>query len=369
MDKRLRPTSPMGLPRSSTLRWGIAALMLPLVVPAARRLLRRATNLSGKVVFITGGSRGLGLELARAYAGKGCRIAICARNEDELARARTELEGLGAEVLALPCDVGERSRVQRVIANVERQWGGIDVLVNNAGVIEVGPLDTMTLADFEEAMQVMYWGTVYVVMAALPSMQARGSGRIVNITSIGGKVSVPHLLPYSAAKFAAVGFSQGLAAELAGTGITVTTIVPGLMRTGSHLNAWFKGRQSGEYTWFSLGATLPLISMDAARAARQVVDAAAHGDRERTLSVPATLAAFLHGLAPATITRLLGITNRLLPASDAAPSNMLHSHRNGGAASSTIRVRGREVQQHIDSSLLDRLTAMGAAAADRNNQR
>lgn len=100
-------------------------------------------------------------------------------------------------------------------------------------------------------------------------MRARRRGRIVNITSIGGKVGMPHLLPYTCAKFATVGLSEGLRAELGREGIRVTTIVPGLMRTGSHLKAMFRGQHEQEFTWFSLGASLPLVSMGAERAARQ----------------------------------------------------------------------------------------------------
>src|SRR5690606_38187036 len=129
-----------------------------------------------------------------------CRLVICARDEVELARARADLRTRGAEVLAVPCDVGDREQVQHLIAAAYERYGRVDILVNNAGVIQVAPLEDQTLGDFERAMATMYWGMVYPTLAVLPLMRARGQGRIVNITSIGGKVSVPHLLPYSSAK-------------------------------------------------------------------------------------------------------------------------------------------------------------------------
>src|SRR5690348_592603 len=190
---------------------------------------RRRMDLIGRVVLISGGSRGLGLALARGFARAGCSLILCARDESELRAAEEDLCRLGADVLTVPCDVAERAQVKRLVELSLRRFGRIDVLVNNAGVIQVGPIHTMTMEDFETAMGTMFWGTVNTTLAVLRQMQELGEGRIVNITSVGGKVSVPHLIPYSCAKFAAVAFSEGLRAELQGTGIKVVTIAPGLM--------------------------------------------------------------------------------------------------------------------------------------------
>jgi NAD(P)-dependent dehydrogenase (short-subunit alcohol dehydrogenase family) len=227
---------------------GVAAgLGVGLAGYAVARKLRTAVELNGKVVLITGSSRGLGLAMAQEFAKRGCKLVICARDERELQVATEELARAGATVLGVPCDLGDRQQVERMIEQATLKFGGIDVLVNNAGIITVGPLESQTLEDFEDAMRVMFWGTVYPTLAVLPQMIARRSGSIANITSIGGKVSVPHLLPYSCAKFAAVAFSEGLRAELGRFGLKVTTVVPGLMRTGSHVNAYFKGNNQAEY--------------------------------------------------------------------------------------------------------------------------
>ena len=185
-----------------------------------------------------------------------------------------------------------------MVAEAERKLGRIDILVNNAGLIQVGPFSEMTVLDFERTMDVIFWGSLYTTMAVLPSMRERGTGSIVNITSIGGKVSIPHLLPYSCAKFATVALSEGLRTELAPEGIRVTTIVPGLMRTGSHLKAEFKGQHAREYAWFSAGAGTSLVSISAERAARSIVRAAVRGDSEKILSFPAELLGHLHPLFP-----------------------------------------------------------------------
>jgi short-subunit dehydrogenase len=144
-------------------------------------------------------------------------------------------------------------------------------------------------------------------------MRQRSEGRIVNITSVGGKVSVPHLLPYCCAKFAAAAFSEGMSAELHGSGIKVVTIAPGLMRTGSYLNAIFKGAEEGEAAWFSISSSLPGLSMSADRAARQIIRATEMGRAERILTVPANLLARFHGLFPGVTAEMLGIIGRALP--------------------------------------------------------
>ena len=146
-----------------------------------------------------------------------------------------------------------------------RHSGFIDILVNNAGVMAVGPLESQTIEDFQQAMDTMFWGPVRSTLATLPAMIQRRHGRIVNISSIGGKVSIPHLLPYSCAKFAVTGFSEGLHAEVKKYGVHVLTVVPGLMRTGSHLNAEFRGKHEQEYGWFALSGTNPLTSISAQR--------------------------------------------------------------------------------------------------------
>jgi short-subunit dehydrogenase len=217
------------------------------------------------------------------------------------------------EVFATPCDVSSLEAVTAMIASVRAHFGQIDVLVNNAGQIRVAPVDNVSIADFEQAMGVMFWGVVYPTLAVLPEMRQRGAGRIATITSVGGKVSIPHLLPYSCAKFAAVGFCEGLRAEVTRDGVQVTTIVPGLMRTGSHRNAEFGGDAKNEAGWFGLGASLPLLSISAESAARKIVHAIRSGEAERILTPQAQLLSAAHGLWPGFVTDLLTRMNQLLP--------------------------------------------------------
>jgi short-subunit dehydrogenase len=307
-------------------------------------------DLRDKTVLITGGSRGLGLVMAREFARAGSRLVLCARDEQELQQARTDVERFGVDVMTVSCDVTNTGAVNEMVASVNNHFGDIDVLVNNAGVIQVGPLEVMTRDDFENAMQAHFWAPLNTIMAVLPSMRQKKSGRIVNISSIGGKISVPHLVPYSASKFALVGLSKGLGAELAKDGISVTTVCPGLMRTGSPRNADFKGKHEYEYAWFSIGDSMPLLSVSAENAARQIVRACKRGQAELVISVPAKLAVLFDALFPEIMSQALGLTNQLLPGP-------------GGVGSQTKK--GRESTSSWSPSLLTTLTE---EAAVRNNE-
>jgi NAD(P)-dependent dehydrogenase (short-subunit alcohol dehydrogenase family) len=318
---------------------------------AARRLSARAGyNLQGRTVLITGGSRGLGLALASEMAAQGARVIICGRDPATLERAAVKLANAGAEVLAISADVTDPGSVAEMVEAVRERYGHVDVLVNNAGVIEVGPVKAMSLADYEEAMATNFWGMLYPTLALLPDMRARKSGRIVNITSIGGKLGIPHLLPYSASKFAAVGFSQGLRAEVAGDGIKVITVCPGLMRTGSPRNAVFRGQYRSEYAWFSISDALPGLSISAESAARRIAAACRRGDAEVLFPIPAKLASVVNAVAPNFTAGVLSIVDRLLPKSD-------------GAASA--RRRGADSQSWLSPSWITRL---GDRAARKYNQ-
>lgn len=316
-------------------------------VVAARETLRRARRIDfkGRVILITGGTRGLGLTLARTLLGEGARVAVCARDEGELDAVRSDLGGSG-EFVAVRCDVSDRQQVAQMVGEVRRQLGPIDVLINNAGVIQVGPLEAQTIEDFDEAMDIMYWGVVHTTLEVLSEMRSRGSGSIANITSIGGKVAVPHLAPYVAAKFAAVGFSEAVTAEEAPNGIRVTTVAPGLMRTGSFLQAWFKGDRQHEYAWFAPSSSLHPITISAEHAARSIVEAIRYGKREVVLSVPAKILALAHGISPSSTTAVMSLADRMLPSS-------LNRERR----------KGEVAREELGSKTVDRLSRSGLKAA------
>ncbi|HYP44800.1 MAG TPA: SDR family oxidoreductase [Propionibacteriaceae bacterium] len=306
------------------------------------------------IALVAGASRGLGLLVARELGRRGHRVVICARDEDELLRGAQLLQSDGVDVVPRVCDVADRDAVEQLVSDVEANVGPIATLVTVAGVINVGPLESMTEQHFSDAVNIMLWGPVHLSLAVLPHMRRRRAGRIGTVTSIGGLVSVPHLVPYSTAKFGAVGFSQGLAAELVGTGVTATTIVPGLMRTGGHLHAQFTGQQNREYVWFAASGSLPLISMDAERAAAKMVRAVLAGKPTVILTPLAKIGARVHGLAPATTVRVMKLANRFLPSAPA-----------GGHAST---MPGHAVDRRLDSRLFESLIALGQKAARRFNE-
>ena len=332
---------------------GTAALAAGTLAGAALayRALRQARRFrfSGSTVVITGGSRGLGLALARVFLRRGARVALLARDAETLERARQLLAGQGT-IFVRPCDIRDPDQVQQAVADVHQEFGEIDVLINNAGTLTVGPMDTMTPEDYEEALNIYFWAPFHVTNAVLPSMRQRKRGRIVNISSIGGKIAVPHLLPYCAGKFALSGWSEGLREEIARDNVYVTTVFPGLMRTGSPRNAEFKGKHRDEYTWFTLSDAMPGLSISADRAARQIVKACEYGRSELIVSLPAKIAIKAHALFPSVSSVALRLTNQILPDAEGADTTSKK-----GSQSETVATRSF-------------LTALDKRAARKNNQ-
>lgn len=334
--------------RSTGLAVGAGAIAgLGAVYWGLRRL--RRYDLSNRTIVITGGSRGLGLALARCFLKKGARVALLARDPEELRRAQEHLGGMG-QVFVRACDIRDERQVNEALVDVREQLGEVDVLVNNAGTITVGPMDTMTTDEYRESLDVFFWGPLYATLAVLPEMRKRRDGRIVNISSIGGKISVPHLLPYSVGKFALAGLSEGLRAELARDNVYVTSVYPGLMRTGSPRNAEFKGNHRAEYTWFLLSDSAPGLTISADRAARKIVSACEYGQAELIITKAAKLAVKACQLLPGISSVVLAAVARVLPTSGDTGQR---------------KAKGADSKTRITESWL---TALDRRAANRNNQ-
>lgn len=312
-----------------------------------------------EVALVIGGSRGLGLLIARELLGREYGVLITARDAAELDAAVAQLtkETGRTAIRSRVCDVRDRAALTSLIDETAATYGGIDVLIYVAGVIQAGPLESVGLEEFDEAMETMGTGPVVATLAALPHMRQQGHGRIGVVTSIGGMVSPPHLLPYATAKFAAVGFTDGLAAELSGTGITATTVIPGLMRTGSHGQAEFAGDAAAEYAWFAPAASLPLLTIGAERAARRIVAGVLAGRPNVVLTPLTWLGIRVRGLAPGLTTRVMGLVVRALPD---APSDQPAGTVKGDTARTGLGPKA--------SRVVGALTTLGDRAAQRTNQ-
>jgi short-subunit dehydrogenase len=317
----------------------------------------RGMRLEGKTALVCGASRGLGRQIALELARRGCRVAICARSERDLDDVRAELVALGATVHAEACDLRSMEQVEVLVANVTASLGPIDVLVPVAATLLVGPIEAMKVADFDDAMDSIFKTSLHAALAVLPRMQSRKAGTIAFITSIGGKLGVPHLVPYSAAKFAEVGLAEGLRAEVAKDGVHVLTVVPGLMRTGSHVHAEMKGDADKEYAWFGASATSPMpMTIDAARAARRIVRAIERGDTELVLTPAAKLAVRANGLAPSLVSLFMKLAGRLLPRAPALTA--------GGIR----RREGIDLEASSPSKGVQLVHARGHGLAEKNHQ-
>lgn len=277
-------------------------------------------------------------------------MVLCARDSNELDEAYKDLQRRTATVNVYVTDLTQPVQIQSLFQRIRREIGCVDVLINNAGSIQVGPHETMTMDDYHQAMLLHFWAPLLCTWQVLPDMRRRRQGRIVNISSIGGRIAVPHLAPYCASKFALNGLSQTLQAELARDGVRVTTVCPGLMRTGSPRHAMFKGEHRAEYAWFSIGDSLPLLSMGAERAARQIVNTCRHGRPVVTLSLPAKIAVLANAVAPNLAAEVSSVVARCLPSADGA----------GRSA-----VPGRESESIWAPSFL---TTLSDRAAAQNNE-
>jgi short-subunit dehydrogenase len=285
-----------------------------------------------KIAFITGGSRGLGLEIARQICARGGKVALIARDAEELARAKTDLDRFATEVLTIQCDLLETAQIQSAVQQTLQRFGKIDILINNAGIIEIGPIEHMQLKDFDRAMRLHFWAPFILYLLVAPHMRAKG-GRIVNISSIGGRIAVPHMAAYSASKFALTGFSDAIRAELARDNIFVTTVTPGLMRTGSQIHAKFKGDHSAEYKWFDWSRKIPFTSISVERAARKILSACQRGKPALVMPCSAYFIIAANALFPNLTARVMKIVNRSMPP---------RVSKSGDEARSGAEVRGQK---------------------------
>jgi NAD(P)-dependent dehydrogenase (short-subunit alcohol dehydrogenase family) len=299
--------------RAGLVSVGVAGVLAALAARRSRRL-----ELRGRVAVVTGGGRGLGLAISRELVTRGCRVAICGRDGDLIERAVAALCGEGADVMGSSCDAADPAQVDAFMQRVLDRHGHIDILVNNAGQCFVGPVQELAAEDMQDALRNIFWVNYYPSMAVLPLMRRRRFGRIANITSVGGKVPLPHQSAYVAAKYAATGWSETLAIELAKEGVFVSTITPPPLRNGAPLHVHFNGQAEREFGWFTWGLTSRLTAISADRTARVVVDALAHADAERSVSFMSWALSRAHGLAPNVLARCLSWVDRRLPAA-AAP--------------------------------------------------
>lgn len=336
-------------PFDSALTWAAAGVGVFLVAQAVAKEFSKL-NLQGKVVLITGGSRGFGLVLARQLGKKGAKLALCARSADDLELARQDLEAQGIDVITLTVDVTINEEVKAMVRDVTKHYGRIDVLINNAGIIQVGPQQLMGIEEYQVAMQTNFWAHLYAMHAVIPHFIERGGGRIVNITSIGGKIAIPHLLPYTASKFASVGLSEGMHAELRKYNIVVTTVIPNLMRTGSPVHADIKGDHQREYAWFKHADSNPLMSQDPENTASRIIRAIEYGESEVTLTLTGKVATLVKGFAPGWVNLLMSIANKFLPEARSANGSTL---------------KGFEAESHLSHGPISDLSDR---AARRNNE-
>jgi len=276
---------------------------------------RPSYSFQRKAVYITGGSRGLGLSLAWNFLKRGADVALIARDNEELVNAHRILTKAfpNAKILLGKADVTKPSQLENSFQIATDYFNGIDIVVNNAGAILVAPFASMEREDFEAQMELHLYSAIALTRLAAEHFKTRGGGRVLNVCSVGGKMGVPHMSGYNASKFALAGFAQSVQAELAVDNIFVTTAYPTLMRTGSPIQAVFKGDHKKEFTIFETLDNLPGLAMSADRAASQMLDALAQDRTEVVLSPPAKFRVAMGAIFPETMHAIMSWAAGLLP--------------------------------------------------------
>lgn len=193
-------------------------------------------------VLITGASQGIGRETALLFARNGYNLALAARNSERLETFAKELRAANYSARAISTDVKDPEQVKTLVEKTIVYFGSIDVLVNNAGIYISGPVEEFTLEDWHQAIDTNLWGYIHTIHAILPHLLEQGKGTIVNVSSIGGKVPLPYLLPYTTSKFAVTGLTEALRTELSPKGIHVCGIYPNLIKTHLLERAIFRGK-------------------------------------------------------------------------------------------------------------------------------
>ncbi|NLE51932.1 MAG: SDR family NAD(P)-dependent oxidoreductase [Chloroflexi bacterium] len=182
--------------------------------------------LTDKVVLITGASTGIGRALAFAFARRGARVALVSRSEERLEAVRREIAPYSADVLVIPSDLTDEAQLEAAVARTMEHFGRIDVLVNNAGYMQGGPLPELDPARIEQVLRLNLWAMIRLTQLALPIMRAQHSGYILNIGSSAARVAVPHATVYVASKHGVAGFTDALRRELGSSGVRVTLVNP-----------------------------------------------------------------------------------------------------------------------------------------------
>jgi NADP-dependent 3-hydroxy acid dehydrogenase YdfG len=187
--------------------------------------------IESKVVLITGGSTGIGAEVARTLAAKGAKVAIAARREDKLDAVRAEIAAQGGDIRAYVMDVTDKHQVKAVVDAVVHDFGRLDVIINNAGIMPIRPMSEVNTDEWDAMIDVNIKGTLYGIAAALPLFLAQQSGHIINLSSVAGiRVFAPGGTVYSGTKFAVSAISEGLRMEV-GSAVRVTSIEPGAVES------------------------------------------------------------------------------------------------------------------------------------------
>ena len=228
-------------------------------------------GLKGKIAAVTGGSEGIGRAAAVRFAQEGASVAICARRADRLEDAAAEIRKAGAEVLTVPADMTQAADAERFIATVIKRFGRIDVLVNNAGTSMAKSFDSVTDEEWQSDLDLKLFGAIRCARLAIPQMKKQGSGRIINITTVGGKQPGASSMPTTITRAAGLALTKALSKELAPHNILVNTVCIGLIKSMQHERRYVRDGISPEAYYGQKASNIPMKRVGEAEEVANVI--------------------------------------------------------------------------------------------------
>ncbi|MUL36775.1 SDR family NAD(P)-dependent oxidoreductase [Gloeocapsopsis dulcis] len=251
-------------------------------------------------VLITGASQGIGKATALLFARKGYDLVLAARQPEPLQATAEEIQKLGRQAIAIPTDVRDPEQIKSLASKAIEHYGTIEVLVNNAGIYISGPVEEFSLEDWHQTIDTNLWGYIHTIYALLPHFLAQGSGTIINISSIGGKVPIPYLVPYTTSKYAVTGLTEALHSELKPKGIHVGGIYPNIIKSNFLERAIFRGKdqQDAQARLDQLNQVLNTPVIEKPEDVAEAVWKAVKDQREEILVGSANLSKAAYGIFP-----------------------------------------------------------------------
>jgi len=288
---------------------------------------KRQFTYQGKVVLVTGGARGLGYIMARQLVEEGAKVIICARDADQLDKAYVLLRNHGEVTYPYVCDITEKENIVQLAYFIKKRFGRLDVLINNTGTITINPIEQLPLNNYKKFIESHLWGPMQLVRVLIPLLSKSREAKIVNIFSVGGKISLAKSQPYDVNEIVHAVFYDNISRVITGKNIKLTAIYPEFKDQDLPVNLKLKGHSEQELAWSKFNESRPLISLYAENVGKQILKTAQIGKKTLTLPFPRELARIVNNINTELNLTLCQLVDHLVP-HDSGSSSIISAPQN-----------------------------------------